>query len=115
MNAHQDPLTRRWRRRLITIPLVFLAGLLALATLPVWVPVLAIASHIPSSEIGSTYFQETHPQELFRECSDYCELISDPAQFPWVLETAMRTAVEKRGVLARQRRQLPAAALRSTW
>ena len=57
------------------------------------VPVLAIASHIPSSEIGSTYFQETHPQELFRECSDYCELISDPAQFPWVLETAMRTAV----------------------
>ena len=62
------------------------------------VPVLAIASHIPSSEIGSTYFQETHPQELFRECSDYCELISDPAQFPWVLETAMRTAVEKRGV-----------------
>ncbi|MDZ8275321.1 ubiquinone-dependent pyruvate dehydrogenase [Microbacterium aquimaris] len=62
------------------------------------VPVLAIASHIPSSEIGSNYFQETHPQELFRECSDYCELIADPSQFPWVLETAMRTAVEKRGV-----------------
>lgn len=62
------------------------------------VPVLAIASHIPSSEIGSSYFQETHPQDLFRECSVYRELISDPAQLPWVLETAMRTAVEQRGV-----------------
>nr|WP_315267154.1 ubiquinone-dependent pyruvate dehydrogenase [Microbacterium lemovicicum] len=62
------------------------------------VPVLAIASHIPSAEIGSSYFQETHPQELFRECSDYVELVGDPAQLPWVLETAMRTAVEKNGV-----------------
>ncbi|MBD3756810.1 MAG: ubiquinone-dependent pyruvate dehydrogenase [Microbacterium sp.] len=62
------------------------------------VPVLAIASHIPSAEIGSSYFQETHPQELFRECSVYAELVSDPAQLPWVLEIAMRTAVEKRGV-----------------
>lgn len=62
------------------------------------VPVLAIASHIPSAEIGSTYFQETHPQELFRECSVYSELVGDPAQLPWVLEIAMRTAVEKRGV-----------------
>ncbi|MBB2974996.1 pyruvate dehydrogenase (quinone) [Microbacterium endophyticum] len=62
------------------------------------VPVLAIASHIPSSEIGSNYFQETHPQELFRECSVYCELVSDPSQMPWVLEAAMRAAVERRGV-----------------
>ncbi|MFE1644406.1 ubiquinone-dependent pyruvate dehydrogenase [Microbacterium sp. P01] len=62
------------------------------------VPVLAIASHIPSEEIGSGYFQETHPQELFRECSVYTELVGDPAQLPWVLEIAMRTAIEKRGV-----------------
>ena len=62
------------------------------------VPVLAIASHIPLAEIGSGYFQETHPQELFRECSVYSELVSDPAQLPWVLETAIRTAVERRGV-----------------
>jgi pyruvate dehydrogenase (quinone) len=62
------------------------------------VPVLAIASHIPSAEIGSGYFQETHPQELFRECSVYAELIGDASQLPWVLEIAMRTAVEKRGV-----------------
>ncbi len=62
------------------------------------VPVLAIASHIPLAEIGSGYFQETHPQELFRECSVYVELVSDASQLPWVLETAMRSAVEQRGV-----------------
>mgnify|MGYP001167171125 CR=1 FL=1 len=54
------------------------------------VPVLAIAAHIPSSEIGSGYFQETHPQELFRECSHYCELVSSPEQIPQVLAIAMR-------------------------
>jgi len=62
------------------------------------VPVLAIAAHIPSREIGTTYFQETHPQELFRECSVYCELVSSPEQFPYVLVTAIRTAVARRGV-----------------
>lgn len=62
------------------------------------VPVLAIASHIPSEEIGSGYFQETHPQELFQECSVYTEMISSAAQLPWVLENAMRAAVERRGV-----------------
>lgn len=62
------------------------------------VPVLAIASHIPTEQIGSGYFQETHPQELFRECSVYCELLSDPSQLPWLLEIAMRTAVERQGV-----------------
>ncbi|MFF8188212.1 ubiquinone-dependent pyruvate dehydrogenase [Microbacterium sp. NPDC016588] len=62
------------------------------------VPVLAIASHIPSAEIGSGYFQETHPQEQFRECSVYSELVGSPEQMPWVLETAMRTAIEKQGV-----------------
>lgn len=62
------------------------------------VPVLAIAAHIPSEEIGSNYFQETHPQELFRECSVYTELVSSAEQMPRVLEIAMRAAVEKRGV-----------------
>jgi pyruvate dehydrogenase (quinone) len=61
-------------------------------------PVLAIAAHIPSWEIGGGYFQETHPQDLFRECSHYCELVSDPAQLPYVLENAIRAAVGKRGV-----------------
>lgn len=62
------------------------------------VPVLAIAAHIPTSEIGTTYFQETHPQELFRECSVYVEYVADPHQMPRVLEIAMRAAVQERGV-----------------
>jgi pyruvate dehydrogenase (quinone) len=62
------------------------------------VPVLAIAAHIPSAEIGSNYFQETHPQEVFRECSVYAEQVTDAAQMPRILEIALRTAVEKRGV-----------------
>jgi len=62
------------------------------------VPVLAIAAQIPSAEIGGGYFQETHPEILFRECSHYCEFISQPAQMPRVLEIAMRTAIEKNGV-----------------
>jgi len=61
-------------------------------------PVLAIASHIPSSEIGTGYFQETHPQNLFQECSHYCELISNPAQFERVLHIAMQSALGKGGV-----------------
>jgi pyruvate dehydrogenase (quinone) len=61
-------------------------------------PVLAIAAHIPSAEIGGGYFQETHPQSLFRECSHYCEMVSDPSQLPYVLENAIRAAAGQRGV-----------------
>ena len=62
------------------------------------VPVLAIASQIPSNEIGSLYFQETHPEILFRECSHFCELISQAEQMPRVLEIAIQTALTMRGV-----------------
>jgi thiamine pyrophosphate-dependent acetolactate synthase large subunit-like protein len=62
------------------------------------VPVLAIAAHIPSAEIGSGYFQETHPENLFRECSVYCEMVSSPEQMPRVLDNAIRAAVGQRGV-----------------
>ncbi|ROP56935.1 MULTISPECIES: pyruvate dehydrogenase [unclassified Rathayibacter] len=61
-------------------------------------PVLAIASHIPSGEIGSGYFQETHPDRLFVECSHYRELVSTAAQAPRVVNAAMRSAVALRGV-----------------
>ena len=61
-------------------------------------PVLAIAAHVPIAEIGTGYFQETHPQELFRECSVYVELISSAEQLPRVLHIAMRSAIERRGV-----------------
>jgi pyruvate dehydrogenase (quinone) len=61
-------------------------------------PVLAIAAQIPSPEIGGGYFQETHPDQLFRECSHYAELVSQPEQIPRILEIAMRTAVAREGV-----------------
>src|SRR5246500_1329451 len=62
------------------------------------VPVLAIAAHIPSAEIGSNYFQATHPETLFKECSHYCEFVSGGNQMPRTLEIAIREAVGKRGV-----------------
>jgi pyruvate dehydrogenase (quinone) len=61
-------------------------------------PVLAIAAQIPSAEIGGGYFQETHPQNLFQECSHYCELVSSASQLPYVFENAIRAAVGQRGV-----------------
>jgi pyruvate dehydrogenase (quinone) len=61
------------------------------------VPVLAIAAQIPSAEIGSGYFQETHPERLFQECSHYCEFVSGPDRMPRALEIAIREAVGKRG------------------
>lgn len=61
-------------------------------------PVLALASHIPSSEIGTSFFQETHPDQLFQECSHYCELISNTRQMPRVLQTAIQHAVGRSGV-----------------
>src|SRR5258706_7117347 len=62
------------------------------------VPVLAIAAQIPSAEIGSGYFQETHPKELSKECSHYCELVSGANEMPRTLEIAIREALAKRGV-----------------
>ena len=61
-------------------------------------PVVAIASHIPTTEIGTGYFQETHPEILFKECSHYCELVSNPKQLGRVLHLAMQSAVGKGGV-----------------
>src|SRR5690242_225903 len=62
------------------------------------VPVLAIAAQIPSAELGSGYFQETRPEQIFRDCSHYCEPVMDPAQMPRILSIAIRTAIAKRGV-----------------
>ncbi len=62
------------------------------------VPVLAIAAHIPSNEIGSSYFQETHPDRFFKDCSHYSELVSQASQMPRVLEIAIQTALAKQGV-----------------
>src|SRR6201994_2096720 len=62
------------------------------------VPVLAIAAHIPSTEIGIDYFQSTHPEVLFKECSHYVELVTSPDQLPQILGRAIRTAVARKGV-----------------
>ncbi len=62
------------------------------------VPVLAIAAHIPSSEIGIDYFQATHPESLFKDCSHYVELVSNPDLLPQILARAIRVAVGRRGV-----------------
>src|SRR6185503_4339539 len=80
------------------------------------VPVLAIAAQVPTREIGSGYFQETHPEHLFAQCSHYCELVSHPEQMPRVLEIAMQTAVSRRGVSVKRgdRRAREAAEWRTT-
>ncbi len=62
------------------------------------VPVVAIAAHIPSREIGSQYFQETHPERLFADCSHFCETISHPEQVPRLIEIAAQTAIARSGV-----------------
>src|SRR5262245_52124151 len=61
------------------------------------VPVLALAAQIPSRELGSGYFQETHPEQLFRECSHYCELVPHPEQMPRILEIAVQPSLPRRG------------------
>ncbi len=62
------------------------------------VPVLAIASQIPSHEIGTNYFQETSPEQVFKDCSHYCGVVAEPEQMPRILAIAMRTAIAERGV-----------------
>jgi thiamine pyrophosphate-dependent acetolactate synthase large subunit-like protein len=62
------------------------------------VPVLAIAAQIPTSEIGTNYFQETHPERIFEGCSHYCEAVSHPSHLPRVLKIAIETALAKKGV-----------------
>jgi pyruvate dehydrogenase (quinone) len=62
------------------------------------VPVLAIAAQVPSEQIGSNYYQETHPDRLFRDSSHYCELISQTSQVPRTLEIAIQTALTNKGV-----------------
>ena len=61
-------------------------------------PVLAIASHIPSVQVGTGFFQETHPERLFVECSSYCELVSQAGQMPRVARIAAQHALGAGGV-----------------
>ncbi len=61
-------------------------------------PVLALASQIPSEQLGTNFFQETHPEKLFVECSHYCELISEPSQMPRLLRLGIETSLANGGV-----------------
>ena len=61
-------------------------------------PVLALASHIPSAQIGTGFFQETHPERLFAECSGYCELLTHAEQMPRMLRIAIQHALGRGGV-----------------
>ncbi|MCK9247607.1 MAG: pyruvate dehydrogenase [Solirubrobacteraceae bacterium] len=61
-------------------------------------PVLALASHIPSAQIGTGFFQETHPERLFVECSVYCETISRAEQMPRIQRIAIQRAIADGGV-----------------
>ena len=63
-----------------------------------YAPVIAIAAQIPSAELGTSYFQETHPERLFRECSHYCELVANPEQIARVVPAAIETSLTRRGV-----------------
>lgn len=60
--------------------------------------VLAIASHIPSQEIGSKFFQETHPEKIFQECSGYCEMANSPEQGARILHHAIQSTMAGKGV-----------------
>lgn len=62
-------------------------------------PVLALASHIPSGEIGTDYFQETHPERVFADCSHFSEMVNGAAQLPRLLRIAMQTAVGRGGTV----------------
>ncbi|EGD54807.1 ubiquinone-dependent pyruvate dehydrogenase [Gordonia neofelifaecis] len=62
------------------------------------VPVLAVAAQIPAANVGTTYFQETHPEQIFAECSAFCETLTTVDQLPHLLDIAIRTAVEQRDV-----------------
>lgn len=60
-------------------------------------PVVVIASHIPTSEIGTGFFQETHPEQLFAQASHWCEVVSAPAQVSRLARIAIQHAVGRRG------------------
>jgi pyruvate dehydrogenase (quinone) len=61
-------------------------------------PVVALAAHIPSTEIGTGYFQETNPTQLFADCSYYCEVVTRPEQLPRVTQTAVQESLGRGGV-----------------
>lgn len=60
-------------------------------------PVLALASHINSRQIGTGFFQETKPEALFAQASHYCETVAHPDQAERLARSAIQNAIGKRG------------------
>src|SRR5690625_4056684 len=61
-------------------------------------PVLAIASHIPSQKIGPGFFQETHPDILYRECSHCSEMVNSGEHGATLLHIAIQTAIAEQEI-----------------
>ena len=61
-------------------------------------PGFAIVTHIPGPEIGTNYFQETQPEQIFADCTRYVGYITSPAQMPRLAELAVEAAILERGV-----------------
>ena len=60
--------------------------------------VLALASHIPSVQIGTSFFQETNPEALFEQASGYVEMVNSPLQGTRVLHNAIASTMAGNGV-----------------
>jgi pyruvate dehydrogenase (quinone) len=60
--------------------------------------VFAIAGQVPTKFIGTDYFQETHPELVFRECTRYCQVASTPAQAATMSRLALQAAIVEKGV-----------------
>lgn len=60
-------------------------------------PVLALATHISSRQIGTGYFQETKPEALFGQASHYADTVAHPSQVVRLARAAIQNAVGKQG------------------
>ncbi len=61
-------------------------------------PVFVIASTCPSSEFGTSYFQETDPIKLFEDCSGYAQMATTPVQFSRMLQGALQHTIHRKEV-----------------
>jgi len=61
-------------------------------------PVLAITGHIPTSEQGASYFQETNLKAIFEDVCVFNQYLSSPNQMPRMIQQAVQTALTEGGV-----------------
>lgn len=61
-------------------------------------PVLAICGQVPTSEIGSSFFQEVNNDVLFSDVAVFAHTITSASQMPQLIEQAVNAAIAKEGV-----------------